>query len=146
MPPIGNTTKCRRPKTAKFGVFYHPSATEQTDRDKTWHVSVDLGSTPTYQIWPLSVNGARYRNPQMSTFAKIAVFHPWKMTQQMDSNEIWRVSADHESTALAKFGPHRQMGMGTRAPQNVKILLKVIFWKFLPCSGLKNILIQTNLD
>jgi len=82
----------------------------------------------------------------MSTFAKIAVFHPWKMTQQMDSNEIWRVSADHESTALAKFGPHRQMGMGTRAPQNVKILLKVIFWKFLPCSGLKNILIQTNLD
>jgi len=85
------TPQCRRPKIAKNGKIWGFSLPEG-DRINWWRRNLTckrrLWVCLAYQIWPSSVKGLGTGAPQMSKFAKIAVFHPWKVTQQMDANEI----------------------------------------------------------
>ena len=57
LPPTGHTTECRSPKYCKNCLFRRQRATELTDRDKIWHVSIYSGSAIAHQIWPSSVKG-----------------------------------------------------------------------------------------
>jgi len=46
----------------------------------------------------------------MLKFAKNCVFCPWKVTQETDSNEIWRVSVDRGYTICCQIWPPPQKG------------------------------------
>ena len=81
--PIGDTTRCRSPKTATTGDFRRQRAIESTDRDEILHVSIYCGCAIAHQIWPSSVKGGRYRSPspKCQNLPKIAVFGHRKPTQ-----------------------------------------------------------------
>jgi len=59
----------------------------------------------------------------MSKFAQNCVFfRPWKVTQSMDSNEIWHVSDDRGSTVCCHIWPTLLVkGDGHKSPQIMKI-------------------------
>jgi len=58
-------------KNAKIGGFRRQRATELTDRDEIWHVSVYRGSALAHQIWPLSLKGLDIWNPNVKICPKL---------------------------------------------------------------------------
>jgi len=81
-------------------------ATEYTDRDEIWHVSVDLGFTLGHKIWPSSVKGGRYMSPpNVEICPELWFFGHRKPTQRTRSDEIWRVSVDHMCTVSYQIWP-----------------------------------------
>ena len=51
-------------KWQQIAVFRQQRATEQTDHDEIWHVSVYLVFPIAHQIWPSSIKGGWYMSSQ----------------------------------------------------------------------------------